>query len=92
MPERYDLPLDDERTLLREGVVRALKAVPMHFKSTINIEGLSAIDLFAMNTLLGGAIEDQTVATLNEEVTAVVDGISELSAKTDSMVSLPISP
>ena len=65
MPERYDLPLDDERTLLREGVVRALKAVPMHFKSTINIEGLSAIDLFAMNTLLGGAIEDQTVATLN---------------------------
>lgn len=65
MPERYDLPRDDERTLLREGVVRALRAVPMHFASTINIEGLSAIDLFAMNTLLGGAIEDQTVVTLN---------------------------
>ncbi len=65
MPERYVLPKDDERTLLQEGVVRALRAVPMHFTSTINIEGLSAIDLFAMNTLLGGAIEDQTVATLN---------------------------
>ena len=65
MPERYELPRDDERTTLREGVVRALRAVPMHFQSTINIEGLSAIDLFAMNTLLGGAIEDQTVATLN---------------------------
>ena len=65
MPERYTLPIDDERTILREGVVRALRAVPMHFMSTINIEGLSAIDLFAMNTLLGGAIEDQTVATLN---------------------------
>lgn len=62
---RYKLPVDDPHTQLREGVVRALKAVPMHFKSSINIEGLSAIDLFAMNTLLGGAIEEQTVATLN---------------------------
>lgn len=62
---RYKLPANDERTQLREGVVKALKAVPMHFKSSINIEGLSAIDLFAMNTLLGGAIEEQTVATLN---------------------------
>ena len=63
--ERYELPQDDERTELREGVVKALRAVPMHFMSPINIEGLSATDLFAMNTLLGGAIEDQTVATLN---------------------------
>lgn len=62
---RYELPADDERTELREGVVRALRAVPMHFSSTINIEGLSATDLFAMNTLLGGAIEEQTVTTLN---------------------------
>lgn len=62
---RYELPEGDERTELREGVVRALRAVPMHFSSTINIEGLSATDLFSMNTLLGGAIEDQTVATLN---------------------------
>lgn len=62
---RYVLPKDDERTELRDGVVRALRAVPMHFTSPINIEGLSATDLFAMNTLLGGAIEDQTVATLN---------------------------
>ena len=50
IPERYGLPRDDERTVLREGVVRAFRAVPMHFRSTINIEGLSAIDLFAMNT------------------------------------------
>lgn len=63
--KRYELPQGDERTELREGVVRALRAVPMHFSSTINIEGISATDLFAMNTLLGGAIEDQTVATLN---------------------------
>lgn len=65
MTERYELPIDDERTTLREGVVRALRAVPMHFTSTINIEGISATDLFAMNSLLGGAIEEQTVATLN---------------------------
>ena len=63
--KRYSLPKDDERTILREGVLRALRAVPMHFVSTINIEGLSATDLFAMNTLLGGTIEEQTVATLN---------------------------
>lgn len=63
--KRYPLPKDDERTILREGVLRALRAVPMHFVSTINIEGLSATDLFAMNTLLGGTIEEQTVATLN---------------------------
>lgn len=44
MTEHYDLPADDERTKLREGVIHALEAVPMHFSSTINIEGLSAID------------------------------------------------
>lgn len=63
--ERYELPQDDERTFLREGIIRALRAVPMHFTSTINIEGISTTDLFAMNTLLGGAIESQTVETLN---------------------------
>lgn len=63
--KRYELPPNNEQTQLREGIVRALKAVPMHFKSSINIEGISAIDLFSMNTLLGGAIEEQTVATLN---------------------------
>lgn len=62
---RHELPPEDARTVLRNGLVRALKAVPMHFSSPISIEGVSAVDLFAMNTLLGGAIEEQTVATLN---------------------------
>ena len=44
MPTRYELPQDDERTALREGVVRALHAVPMHFVSTINVEGISTTD------------------------------------------------
>lgn len=64
--DRYPLPEDDERTEMRVGVWRALRAVPMYFKSPINIEGISATDLFSMNTLLGGTIEAQTVATLNE--------------------------
>lgn len=61
----YTLPENDERTLLHKGVVRALRSVPMHFTSSINIEGISAIDLFSINSLLGGAIEEQTVETLN---------------------------
>jgi hypothetical protein len=65
MIKHYPLPKDDPRTVLREGIVKALRAVPLHFKSTINIEGISAVDLFAINALLGGAIEEQTVATLN---------------------------
>lgn len=62
---RYILPPDDERTILREGVIKALRAVPMHFASSINIEGISTTDLFSMNSLLGGTIESQTVETLN---------------------------
>lgn len=65
LPKRYELPEDDERTELREGVVRALYALPMHFTSPINIEGLEATDLFSINTLLGGAIEAQAVMLLN---------------------------
>lgn len=64
--KRYELPENDSRTELARGAIRALRAVPMHFTSPINIEGLSATDLFSMNTLLGGAIEEQTVSTLNE--------------------------
>lgn len=65
MIKRYDVPAGDERTVLREGVIKALQAVPMYFSSPINIEGISATDLFAINSLLGGAIESQTVVTLN---------------------------
>ena len=45
--------------------MRALNALPHYFSSPIQIEGLSATDLFSLNTLLGGAIEEQTVAVLN---------------------------
>lgn len=65
-PVRYDLPKDDKRTVLRESVIEALNAIPHYFTSPILIQGLSATDLFSVNTLLGGAIEEQTVRILNE--------------------------
>ena len=64
-PEHYELPDGDERTELRNGIVRALYALPMHFTSPINVEGIEVNDLFSINTLLGGAIEAQTVMLLN---------------------------
>lgn len=64
-PIRTPLPEGDPRTKLRNNVVDALASLPFYFTSTINIEGLDAGDLFSMNTLLGGAIEIQTVETLN---------------------------
>lgn len=67
-PERYPLPADDNRTHLRNNVIRALSALPMHFTSPIIIEGIDANDLFSINTLLGGSIETQAVAILNGSV------------------------
>lgn len=64
-PTRYELDPADRRTKLRENVIEAINALPFHFASPINIEGLDAGDLFQLNTLLGGAIEVQTVDTLN---------------------------
>ncbi|QHE74519.1 MULTISPECIES: hypothetical protein [unclassified Rhodococcus (in: high G+C Gram-positive bacteria)] len=64
-PVRAELPDSDPRTKLRSNVLDALAALPFYFTSTINIEGLDAADLFSLNTLLGGAIEIQTVETLN---------------------------
>ena len=67
-PEHYELPDGDERTELRNGIVRALYALPMHFTSPINVEGIEVNDLFSINTLLGGTIEAQTVMLLNSRI------------------------
>lgn len=65
MPSRYCLDSGDPITKLRAHVIEALESLPHYFVSPINIEGLVATDLFSMNTLLGGAIEEQTVRILN---------------------------
>ena len=65
MAKRYTMNPDDPRTGLRENVVRALRAIPLHFSSPISIEGMLATDLFSLNSMLGGAIEENTVIALN---------------------------
>lgn len=65
VPELYPLDPNDSRASLRENLIEALRALPHYFTSPINIEGLIATDPFSMNTLLGGAIEEQTVRILN---------------------------
>ncbi len=64
-PIRSELPLNDKRTKLVKNVREALRALPFHFESKTVIAGLDALDLFSLNSVLGGTIEIQTVATLN---------------------------
>lgn len=64
-PTRTPLPQDDKRARLVENVRAALAALPSYFRSETVIEGLEAGDLFSLNSVLGGTIEVQTVATLN---------------------------
>ena len=47
------------------GVRAALKALPAHFHSDTFIEGISATDVFTLNSALGATIENQVVDTLN---------------------------
>lgn len=43
----------------------AVQALPAHFSAETNIEGISATDIFTLNTMLGATIEEQVVDTLN---------------------------
>lgn len=54
-----------EHKELWRGVRAALKALPAHFHSDTFIEGISAIDIFTLNSALGATIENQVVDTLN---------------------------
>jgi hypothetical protein len=50
---------------LRQRVLSAIYAVPGHFDTTLNIEGVLATDLFTLNTTLGASIEQSVVDCLN---------------------------
>ena len=63
-PEPRD-PVEWEHFDLWRRVRRSLFAVPDHFVTSINLEGLSATDIFTLNTPLGATIEDSFVKTLN---------------------------
>lgn len=41
--------------------------MPFHFESDTEIEGISATDIFTLNTALGATIEEQVVAALNKQ-------------------------
>ena len=65
-PEPTRMPADDPKKLdLLKQVKDALRALPVHFQSGTNIEGLEAGDLFSVNAVLSGTIEIQVVKTLN---------------------------
>lgn len=64
MPEPRE-PVDWEHFDLWKRVRKTLFAVPDHFATSINLEGLSATDIFTLNTPLGATIENSFVKTLN---------------------------
>lgn len=64
-PEEIQPPKDWEHRKLYENVKDAVFALPTYFDSDISIQGLDASDLFALNTVLAAAIEDNVVKTLN---------------------------
>lgn len=43
----------------------ALKSLPAYFRSETFIEGISAIDIFTLNSALGATIENQVVDALS---------------------------
>lgn len=51
---------------LYERVIDALHALPSRFRTSLRIAGISATDLFTLNTPLGAAIESSVVENLND--------------------------
>lgn len=51
---------------LYERVLDALHALPARFRTSLRIAGISATDLFTLNTPLGAAIESSVVESLND--------------------------
>lgn len=66
-PVRLDGPAAEwAHRALYERVRRALHALPSRFRTALNVAGVSAVDLFTLNTPLGAAIEQSVVDSLNE--------------------------
>ena len=65
VPERK-LPADDwEHRELYSRVREAVASLPVCFRTETRISGIMATDLHTLNTVLGAAIEEQVVRTLN---------------------------
>ncbi len=50
---------------LYERVIDAVGSLPFYFQTDTSIEGISATDIFTLNSALGATIEEQVVSTLN---------------------------
>ena len=64
-PVRASPPRDWPHLPLFERVRTTLLALPAHFRTEIRISGISATDLFTLNSAIGAAIEEQVVEALN---------------------------
>jgi hypothetical protein len=64
-PTETEPSTDWEHRALYDRVRDAINALPSYFESDISIRGVDAEDLFSLNSLLGTAIENSVVETLN---------------------------
>jgi hypothetical protein len=60
------LPPGDPYAALHKRVREALLALPDYFRSDIVVSGILATDIFTLNAPFAAAIEEQTVASLND--------------------------
>lgn len=65
LPQKIQPSAKWEHYSLWSGVREALMALPAYFHSDTFIEGISATDIFALNSALAATIENQVVETLN---------------------------
>ncbi len=65
-PQRRSLPQGDTHAALNKRVREALLALPDYFRSDIVVSGILATDIFTLNAPFAAAIEEQTVAALND--------------------------
>lgn len=66
-PEQVQPDKNWDHYNLFQKVKSALFSLPIHFETDTYIEGISATDIFTLNTALGATIEDQVVNTLNQK-------------------------
>lgn len=66
LPRECALSASWEHNALWRDVKEALSALPMYFHSDTFIDGVSALDIFALNSFLSTTIENQIVETLNK--------------------------
>ena len=66
-PARLYMPdcVGESESRLYDGVIAALKALPVSFDFPHSFSGIKAANLFNLNALIGATIEDQVVAALN---------------------------